>query len=54
MGRGDAMKTDKIYLTYPSEWTDRLEAIRQKTGALSLQDVVRFILARYLEGDKTE
>ena len=52
MGRGDATKTDKMYLTYPSEWTSELEVIRKELGALAVQDSVRHILAQYLRARK--
>jgi len=52
MGRGDATKTDKLFLVYPSEWTVELEQIRQETGGLAIQDAVRNIVAQFLSARK--
>ena len=51
MGKGDATKTFGIFLTLPTEWKPKLETRRRNSGALSLQDVVRSILAENLKGE---
>jgi hypothetical protein len=54
MGRGDATKTDKLFLSYPSGWTSELEKVREEIGGLALQDAVRHIVAKYLEARKED
>lgn len=54
MGKGDASKTEKMYLVYPSEWKPELEEVRKEVGGLSLPDAVRAIVAQYLQARKEE
>ena len=53
MGKGDATKTFGLFLTLPDELKPMLEAKRKSSGALSLQDVIRSILADVLKEEAT-
>ena len=54
MGRTDATLTTKISFSYPTKWTPKLEALKDVYGALSIQDVIRSILAGFLKEKETE
>ena len=53
MGKDDATKTFGMFLTLPQQWKTRLEKRMEDSGALSLQDVVRMILAESLKEAST-
>lgn len=42
----DATKTHGFHMTIPIEWIPKLEALKPQYGALSIQDVIRAILAK--------
>ena len=48
----DALKTDKILLTYPNAWNKRIDALKTTYGMASRQQVLRYILAGFLEEKK--
>jgi hypothetical protein len=52
LGKGNALETEKISLVLPKTMLTKLEALKTVYGAMSVQDVIRSILAEVLPTKK--